>query len=71
MTTPAEDDKWSPPTLKTPTSNTLFVDASKGSDTNAGTLAAPFATIAKAVNAAKAGTTVLLRVMHNHMDGLR
>jgi parallel beta-helix repeat protein len=39
----------------------LFVDATHGSDTNHGALKAPFATIARAIVAAKAGGTIVLR----------
>ena len=47
---------------------TLFVDGSKGSDSNAGTLAAPFKTLQKAQATATAGTTVYLRAGTFHLS---
>lgn len=44
--------------------STFYVDASKGSDSNQGTLSSPFQTIAKAVTAARSsgkGSTIALR----------
>jgi hypothetical protein len=63
MTTPAKMDEWQSPTIPTPASAIVYVDATKGSDSNTGTMASPFQTIAKAVAsvAGKAGSTVLLR----------
>ena len=40
---------------------TVYVDSAKGSNTNAGTLTAPFRTIAQGVNAARGGGNVILR----------
>ena len=61
-------DVWTPPTFPTPGSGALFVCAATGSDTNPGTIAKPFATIAAAVAAAagKPGSTVVLRTGTYH-----
>ena len=60
-------DTYTPPTFPTP-GGAIFVDAAKGSDANAGTMAAPFKTIAAAVAASKAGGTIALRAGVHHTD---
>lgn len=53
-----------PPSFPLPHTATFYVDANKGSDSNPGTIEAPFMTIPKAVMAARAsdsGATIILR----------
>ena len=54
---PAELDAWKPPTGAAPTGKSIFVDATKGSDSAAGTAAAPLQTIGAAVAKATAHMT--------------
>jgi parallel beta-helix repeat protein len=48
------------PTLISTSSNTRYVSASQGSDSNSGTETAPWRTLAKAASSATSGTTVVL-----------
>lgn len=55
------------PTFPTP-SDALYVSATTGADSNPGTEASPFKTIAAAVAAAKSGATLVLREGTYHTD---
>ena len=68
LTTPAEMDVFKPPTYPTP-ADAIVVDAEKGSDSAAGTAAAPLKTIAAAVaKAAGKKATVVLNAGTYHTD---
>ena len=68
LTTPAEMGVFKPPTYPTP-ADAIVVDAEKGSDSAAGTAAAPLKTIAAAVaKAAGKKATVVLNAGTYHTD---
>ena len=71
LDTPASMDVWSPPTFSVASGqHSVFADAGKGDDANAGTMSSPVQTIAKAVEIAEANSgasTVLLRAGTYHV----
>lgn len=67
LTTPTEYDEFKPPTFPAP-AGSIYVDAAKGSDSNAGTAAAPMKTIAAAVAKAGEKATVVLKAGTYHTD---
>lgn len=67
LETPAEIDTFTPPQFPTPDA-ALYVSSTTGADSNPGTEASPFKTIAAAVLAAKSGATIVLRKGTYHTD---
>ena len=67
LETPAEMDTFTPPQFPTPDA-ALYVSSTAGADSNPGTEASPFKTIAAAVLAAKSGATIVLRKGTYHTD---